>query len=113
VTVFPPPDLLRSAWFPLIARFVRVVINVAQVVPGLSVSSWFRTPDQNRRVGGSPESQHLFALGLDITGSQDSLRQVIFVARGLGLEAFAEPDHVHLQLFPKGALSRAGVIFPQ
>lgn len=108
----PPFELLRSPWFPFVEATFQRVSLVVQLVPGLRATSWFRTAAINREAGGDPESQHLFALAVDLSGSQDAERQAIVIARELGLNPVAEPSHVHLQLFPRGALARVGVRFP-
>ena len=112
VTV-PPAILLASAWFPFILNFYWRAVRLFFAFPGrISLTSWFRTPAVNRIEGGSPESQHLFGLAWDITAPQELYGELVVMARGLGLIAVEERDHVHLQLFPAGALARAGVRFP-
>jgi len=111
--VIPPPDLLASAWFPWILNFYWRAAGVFfKFVGRVGVSSWFRTPEANRMAGGSPESQHLFGLAMDLTAPANLLRDVVTVAQSNGLVAVQERDHVHVQLFPAGALARAGVRFP-
>jgi len=110
--VIPPPELLRTAWFPFILNFYWKAVSVFWGVPGLAVTSWVRTPEQNRIEGGSPESQHLFALAWDVMPPQGSEDLTVAIARGAGLTAVREKRHVHLQLFPAGVLARAGVTFP-
>ncbi len=108
----PPIPLLQSAWFPFIFAFASRANMILQNVPGLRITSWYRNPETNRDVGGDAESQHLFALGLDVEGSDDALREVIAIAPAVGLVPDREPGHAHVQLFPRGALARAGVHFP-
>jgi len=85
---------------------------VLRLWPAARVTSWFRTPDTNRAAGGSPESQHLFALAWDLDAPREQLAGIADAAASLGLVAVHESDHVHVQLFPAGALARAGVTFP-
>lgn len=108
----PPRDLLRSGFQPLILTFVVRAIFVIQNVRVIP-TSWFRTFDENISEGGDPESQHLFALALDLDVPRGSVSRVLEAARAVGLVAVDERTHVHLQLFPAGALSRAGVLFPE
>jgi len=111
--VIPPPELLATAWFPFILNFYWRVFGVFNQFPGqVGVSSWFRTPEQNRLATGSAESQHLFGLAMDLVSARDGLESVAAAARRAGLVAVPERDHVHVQLFPKGVLARAGVTFP-
>ena len=111
--MIPPPELLASGWLPYILNFywraVRVLFRFGSQV---GVSSWFRSPELNRAEGGDDESQHLFALAWDVVAPARLLADVAHAARAAGLIAVQERDHVHLQLFPKGALARAGVRFP-
>lgn len=107
--VFPPDELLHlPPWSFLIREFVQLLIQA--VHEGQSVTSWFRSVEDNRRVGGDRESQHLLALAFDLVGPR--LVQTMQTANMLGLTAVLEDDHLHVQRFPAGALTRAGVVFP-
>ncbi len=111
--MIPPAWLLASAWFPFILNFYWRVASIFFRYPGrVGLSSWYRTPEMNRSSGGSPESQHLFGLAMDLTMGAALLSEVTTVAQQTGLVAVQERDHVHVQAFPKGALARAGVRFP-
>jgi len=112
----PPPALLGTGWFPFILDFYWRVFALFNRLPGRPrVTSWFRTADNNRLVGGSPESQHLFALAMDIESEAPERLEFTIgeVARAVGLVAVPGRNFVHLQLFPAGALARAGVTFPR
>ena len=114
--MIPPLSLLRSPWLPFIVAFYwRAVTVLFRFGSQVGVSSWFRTPDANRDAGGDRESQHLFALAWDVVTPVHLLDAVAQVARGAGLIAVPNPREgiVHLQLFPAGALARAGVTFPE
>jgi len=108
----PPRELLVSVFQPLILGFFFRLFFVLQHAPGVVLTSWFRTFAENVAAGGDPESQHLFGLAADLDVPSGSVGRVLGVARGAGLTAVDERTHVHLQLFPKGALARAGVEFP-
>jgi len=111
--VIPPPELLASAWFPFILNFYWRAISVLWRFPGAGVTSWFRTAEKNRIEGGSPESQHLFGLAWDIVTPPQFTEAALAQARAAGLIAVREKRHVHVQMFPAGALARAGVTFPR
>lgn len=103
--------MILGPWRPWIITFLRRVIPAlgqARVRP----TSWWRSPSGNAAVGGNRESQHLFALALDVTGPDIELARFDWAARRTGLVSVRENDHVHVQLFPGGALARAGVEFP-
>lgn len=111
--MIPPPELLNSAWFPFILNFYWRAAGVFfKFAPRVGLSSWFRTPEKNRIEGGAPESQHLFGLAMDLAGPALLLPDMVTVARQNHLIAVQERGHVHVQLFPAGALARAGVRFP-
>ena len=69
-----------------------------------SVSSWGRTERRNKLVGGSPNSQHLLWLAMDIVpDSWDDVDEIMFDAARLGLIAVEErsKNHIHLQAMPR------------
>ncbi len=108
----PPPELIQSAWFPFLFAFATRAGALAGQLP-VMLSSWWRNAETNRFEEGDPESQHLFGLAADFVGSANALSTLVAQGRRFGLLAFGESDHAHVQLFPKGALARAGVVFPE
>ncbi len=108
----PPLELLSTAWLPYVAATFQRAQLLFRLVPDLRPTSWFRDVAANVAAGGDAESQHLFALAVDGIGSRDALRRALVIAPGLGLIPVHEGDHVHVQLFPAGALGRVGVQFP-
>jgi len=113
----PPASLLLSPWRPLIVAFVRKILRTLQFgPPGVFVTSWYRTPATNP---GSPESQHLFALAMDLDVEPTfpfgrETQQLRDAARRAGLIAVPNLERgiLHVQLFPAGVLARAGIRFP-
>jgi len=78
------------------------------------VTSLFRTAERNRIEGGNPESQHLFALARAFTLPATHMSVALERAREVGLVSSPTTKEVlHVQLFPAGALARAGVTFPR
>lgn len=61
-------------------------------------TSWWRSWEHNREVGGAPESQHLVALAGDVLTSRP--QELAAAARSWGLVPVLSPGHVHVQLFP-------------
>lgn len=109
----PSPALWRSAWRPFIQQFYGRAAAGARGFSHLSVTSWFRTPERNRTEGGSVESQHLFALAMDLVVPISALDHLREHMQAQGLVAIREGLHVHVQLFRAGVLARAGVTFPR
>jgi len=79
--------------YPLFFEFARRF-------PGRTVTSFYRDPINNRRVGGARFSQHLLALAFDSVGPDDEGARAF--ADALGLVAIREPTHLHVQAFPAG-----------
>lgn len=105
--------MLNPLWFPIVSAFLTRLGQAFHAHdPGLRLTSWFRTPEENHLVGGERESQHLFALAVDLGGPLFARNQFARVVRDFGLIAVEETDHLHVQLFPAGALARVGVVFP-
>jgi len=108
----PPAALLATGWFPFILNFYWRAVSAVRQFPRARVTSWFRTPERNRDEGGSPESQHLFALAWDVVLPEPESAAFQQAAQNVGLVAVRERRHVHVQAFQRGALARAGVTFP-
>ena len=77
---------------------------------GTRVSSYYRTPERNRRVGGMPDSQHQLGTAVDLVapfGEFDPF--VLAQAEALGLTVVRERSHLHVQLWPAGVARRGGL----
>lgn len=108
MSVQAPPAYFGS-YFPIRAYVQRV--NAA--AGSARATSWYRTPRENVRVGGSgprgfgaggPASQHLVGLASDWkTPNTAGLARAF---RNVGLIAVDEFDHVHVQAWPRGTLDR-------
>lgn len=69
---------------------------VLALVPGVIVTSWWRTPGHNADIGGVPNSLHLLGLAWDVVpASQDNAAKL----RALGLHVIDEGNHLHAQFF--------------
>lgn len=103
----PPPQLafqVDRAVPGLVGAFAQRVNRIR----GVSVAtSWWRSPADNQSVGGAPDSQHLFALGVDLVGDN---QQILADARALGLIAVDSGRHVHVQGWPKGIARSSGFL---
>jgi len=78
------------------------------------LTSWYRTPNENRRVGGDPDSQHLVGLAFDVVPGKGSsllaLKEAEQRFTQAGFHAIAESKHVHVQTFPPGILRQVGIL---
>ncbi len=92
------------AWLPAIRFFVSVVGQAYYSAgqPDLELTSWFRTAAENAAADGLPQSLHLVALAIDVVGSQTALSRFDHSARHFGLTSVVEPQHLHVQLWPRG-----------
>ncbi len=102
----PPPISLVVAWgtsFPgFWPAFVGAVNRGARAGGATAVTSWWRSDEDNARVGGDPRSQHRWGVAVDLIGPDHGR-----LAEALRLEGFhvlQERTHVHAQAFPVGSL---------
>lgn len=84
--------------------------NVGQTV----LTSWFRSPNENRRVGGDPDSQHLVGLAFDVVPGKGTsplaINEAAQIFRRLGFEVVPAAKHIHVQVFPAGVLRQVGIL---
>ncbi len=113
---FPPASIawITEAWAPGIYTWFwdALIRGVGPVWgPGDEVSSYWRDPGHNFSVGGSQDSQHLVALGIDLTFTRvDSKQAALRGATAQGLVAVDEGTHLHLQAFPRGIIRSGGLL---
>ena len=78
------------------------------------ITSWYRSPSQNRDVGGQADSQHLVGLALDVVPGKGNFKLAISEASSRFMEAgfvtVPAERHLHIQTFPAGILRRVGVL---
>lgn len=108
MTLQPPPPQMLGQFLPVYRFMVERERFLESVFPG-PVTSWWRSPFDNRRVGGSPDSQHLLGFAFDVVPKSDP-RRYAALARQVGLIAVEEFDHVHLQVLPAGAARQFGLL---
>lgn len=105
----PPSSIWWTVdqWAPgVYPEFVRRVFS--GITPRSVASSWWRSTDDNHRVGGEPDSQHLIALGLDI--QDPDLDALASRMRSAGLIAVRSDKHVHVQMWPAGTARSVGLL---
>jgi len=96
---FPPPGVLSELGQIMLELLVTLSSSII-VLPGLNVAtvtSFYRDPARNARVGGVANSLHLVALAIDLRRDFVGL-QVFNAWRRAGLGGIDEGDHYHLQL---------------
>lgn len=93
-----PVNLIRAQ------REFRERFNRGAAPFGGSVTSYWRTIDHNREVGGAAASQHLYGLAADVVGVPK--RAFVVAMRAVGLVAIDEGDHIHVQRFLRGTLDQ-------
>ena len=106
MTVVVPPDELLRDFDPIYRYFLHRLEFLQQSDQSLGFTSWYRTPERNRAVGGNSDSQHLFGFAVDLVSSR--AEDVARLAQEIGLRPVLEFDHVHIQLFEPGLLRSLG-----
>lgn len=82
------------------------------------ITSWYRSPLENRQANGKPDSQHLVGLALDVVPAKGNrtlaineaaqrFQQAGFIS--VIFDAGGGTGHLHVQTFPKGLLRQAGI----
>lgn len=72
---------------------------------GGRVTSYVRSPEKNRAVGGAPNSQHLYGLAADVVPASGQRNQLTASLRAAGLIVIDEGNHLHIQRLPAGTLA--------
>lgn len=118
----PPPDtikffdrLIPGIWQNWVANVEAGLVQVDAHSGGqTTITSWWRSPNKNRAVGGHADSQHLVGLAFDVVpGKGTSLLAISEAAdifRRLGFTVDPAETHVHVQTFPPGILRRVGIL---
>lgn len=111
--LIPPYSIASTVerWSPgVYVRFWTGLVEALRYEP-VRVSSYWRDPARNRAVGGSPDSQHLLGLGVDLVfPSPEQARRGASAVRSRGLIAVHEGDHVHVQAWPAGVARASGLL---
>ena len=107
--------LLPGIWQQWGAAAEAALVEVDRGDVGETIlTSWFRTPIENRRVGGHPDSQHLVGLAFDVIPGKGTstlaINEAAQIFQGFGFTVSPAKGHVHVQTFPPGILRPAGVL---
>lgn len=86
----PPIDIWPTLF--VVAKELREIW-----VPGLSVTSWYRSPEVNSAVGGVANSKHLVGRGVDVVGPAVAMETIYGKAvNSPKWSAVDEGGHIHL-----------------
>ena len=105
----PPREL--GARYPEFYRWLLPRLNeIERRFPEAHATSWWRSDARNMEVGGAPYSQHLLGWAVDWALPRERHRAMVELAREFGLVAIDEGDHVHVQMYPAGVISKSSYI---
>lgn len=92
-------DLLEVPGRPAAAGGGNWLAEIARAAPDAQVTSGFRTPAENRRVGGVRDSRHMTGQAVDLVPRPGESMASLYarVSRVPGVRAINEGDHVHVQ----------------
>jgi len=88
--------------------FVGTIRNLRPVQGAVTASSWWRSSETNREVGGSATSQHLVGTAIDLVGP--GARDVADQLRNAGWVWIPEGDHEHMQVFVQNPFNLRRVV---
>lgn len=95
MSLYAPPRYF-GFYYP-IGDFLARVTNAWPSSRVRWVSSWYRDPRENARVGGAARSQHLKGLAIDVNPSASAA-----AFQSQGLTVIPEGDHLHIQYYRSG-----------
>jgi len=98
----PPPRIIERLWQDLVLFVNRVNQGALTFIreggtQQIHVTSWWRSPADNARVSGHPESQHLVGLAADLAVEPQQIEQLANALRRVGLVVVVYDRHVHVQ----------------
>jgi len=97
----PPPNVIAAVGRTPLVEFLRRVSGMLTYIPDGTLTSWYRTPERNRAVGGARRSQHLLGLAIDLdTPDPDLVLELADLFGVVALDETATKSHVHLQAMP-------------
>ncbi len=102
-----PPRSIQWQVENLVPGLLPIFVDLVNRVHVHGYTSWWRSLEQNARVGGSPDSQHLWGAAVDVVGDLSAIERE---TRAVGLVAVRFPRHVHIQAWPAGTARRIGFI---
>lgn len=107
--IAPPNDIVIANFANLVDFLQRASLALQAIGGPYRVTSWYRDPRVNVKVGGEPFSQHLIGTALDIVPDDGDRAHLVEHAQDAGIIGIDEGTHVHLQLFAAGQGPRFSV----
>ena len=102
MSLLAPPASLAPWFLPDWLLLVHTYDRARAVDPGVTPTSWWRSIEDNERVGGAPFSQHLIGTALDVLQGEEA--RAVWRAAGFTVIEYARHDHV--QLYDPGYVRR-------
>ena len=96
---FVSPDTGEVKINPKLVSMLEALLMVAG--SGLTITSTYRTPEYNAKVGGAKHSYHLQGMAVDVKHTQLSLKILAQLAKKIGFTGIiVHKGHVHLDIRP-------------
>ncbi len=73
------------------------VLSLREDFPNAILTSWCRSREYNRRVGGVEGSRHISCMAVDMVVPQEKTKRFVERATSLGFKVLVEADHIHLE----------------
>ncbi len=73
------------------------VFSLREEFPNAVVTSWCRSQEYNREVGGVEGSRHITCMAVDMIVPDSEASLLVRRARELGFWVLVESDHIHLE----------------
>ncbi len=98
MSVAVPPS--SAAVHEFVLRVILAFLLDRGAFAGQRLTSWHRDPEENERVGGVPDSQHLIGSAWDLAPGGGRL---LLTLQAAGLEPIQFAAHLHVELRDTGA----------
>ena len=73
------------------------ITSLREEFPNAVLTSWCRSVEYNRAVGGVEGSRHISCMAVDMVVPEEKEKRFVERARSLGFHVLIESDHVHLE----------------
>ena len=73
------------------------VLSLREEFPNAVLTSWCRSREYNRAVGGVEGSRHIFCMAVDMVVPEEKTKRFVERAKSLGFKVLVEADHIHLE----------------